>query len=63
MKESGFIGDDEEEISSDDSNNYKVEFFSVHHIERDDSHRQSTVSDELFHEESLKKHSERLPAK
>jgi len=26
MKESGFIGDDEEEISSDDSNNYKVDF-------------------------------------
>ena len=50
MKESGFMGDDEEEISSDDSNNDDVEFFSVHHIERDDSHRQSTVSDESFDE-------------
>ena len=44
------MGDDEEEISSDDSNNDDVEFFSVHHIERDDSHRQSTVSDESFDE-------------
>ena len=38
MKESGFMGDDEEE-PSDDSNNEIVEFFSVHHLERDDSHR------------------------
>jgi hypothetical protein len=40
MEESGFMGDDEEDVSSDDSNN-EVEFFPVHQQERNDMYQQS----------------------
>jgi hypothetical protein len=40
MEESGFMGDDEEDLSSDDSNN-EVEFFPVHQQERNDMYQQS----------------------
>jgi hypothetical protein len=44
LKESGFMGDDEEDLSSDDSNN-EVEFFPVHQAERDDRYQHSTICD------------------